>query len=277
MSAPSAPATPSAVGSTDPAAAERLAREQFIAVETADLALAEANVGPDFVNRRAGHEPLAARGRGPTALHATALWLNDAFSGLHFEVHDTAVHDDLVVAWVTLHGVHTGPFVVHDSPDGAVTEVFPPTGRPFATRQVHWFRVADGVITEHDAIRDDLELAKQVGWIPPRPGYLLRMRAALRRARRTAARADSRTSPAAEQADIPGVTPPHLPSGRGDAHRANSTTRGPATTASPGDLDDLRFGTHDLAIMGDGTVAWLTIAHILKKRAARRRARRRRR
>jgi hypothetical protein len=31
-------------------------------------------------------------------------------------------------------------------------------------------------MAEHDAMRDDLSMAKQVDWIPPRPGYILRMR-----------------------------------------------------------------------------------------------------
>jgi ketosteroid isomerase-like protein len=166
--------------------ADRLVREQFAVIETGDPALAQANVTPEFVNHRAGHEPLAARGRGPAALNATGRWLRTAFSDLHFEIHDIAVVRDTAVAWVTLHGVNTGPFVVHDSPDGAVTDVFPPTGRSFAARQVHWFRIRDGAIAEHDAVRDDLEMAKQAGWIPPTPGYVIRMRLARRRARRAA-------------------------------------------------------------------------------------------
>ncbi len=44
---------------------DRLVREQFSIIETGELALADANVTADFVNHRAGHEPLAARGRGP--------------------------------------------------------------------------------------------------------------------------------------------------------------------------------------------------------------------
>ena len=175
---PAAPTTPDLVE------AQRLVREQFAAIETADLSLAEANVTPNFVNHRAPHEPLAARGRGPTALHATARWLNDAFGDLHFEIDNIALTGDLAVAWVTLHGAHTGPFVVHNSPDGTVTDVFPPTGRKFATRQVHWFRIEHGAVAEHDAVRDDLDMAKQAGWIPPRPTYLLRMRQARRRAQR---------------------------------------------------------------------------------------------
>jgi ketosteroid isomerase-like protein len=163
---------------------DRLVREQFSIIETGDLALADANVSADFVNRRAGHEPLAARGQGPEALKATALWLRQAFSEPRFDIHHIAVSGDRAAAWVTLHGRHTGPFVVHDAPDGSVTEVFPPTGREFAVRQVHWFRIAEGAIAEHDEVRDDLDMAKQAGWIPPTPGYIIKMRSARRRARK---------------------------------------------------------------------------------------------
>ena len=167
---------------------EGLVREQFTVIETADLTLAQHNVTPDYLNRRAGQEPLAARGRGPLALHATALWLRSAFSDLRFVVDDFGLVGDRAVAWVTLHGTHTGAYVLHDSPDGSVTGIFPPTGRDFAVRQVHWFRLVGGEATEtlqiaeHDAVRDDLGMAKQVGWIPPSPAYLVRMRLALRRA-----------------------------------------------------------------------------------------------
>jgi predicted ester cyclase len=166
-----------------------LVREQFSIIETGELSLAEANCTSDFVNHRADHEPLAARQQGPDALKATAIWLRRAFSEMHFEIHRIVVTGDLVTAWVTLHGVHAGPFVVHDSPDGSVTEVFPPKGRAFAVRQVHWFRVADGAIAEHDAVRDDLEMAKQAGWIPPTPAYIIRMRTARRRERKATAAA----------------------------------------------------------------------------------------
>ena len=172
--------------------AEQLVRDQLTVIETADLALAQANVTPDYVNHRAGQEPAAARGRGPRALHATAVWLLSAFSNLHFVMDDFGVIDDRAVAWVLLQGVHTGPYVLHDAPDASVTAVFPPTGRSFSVRQVHWFRIVEDAaqqplqIAEHDAVRDDLGLARQVGWIPPRPAYLARMRLALRRARRAA-------------------------------------------------------------------------------------------
>jgi len=174
--------------------AERLVREQFRIIETGELDLADANVTPGYVNHRAVHEPLAARGQGPDALKATARWLRRAFTDLRFDIHDIAVIDDRVIVWVTLHGKDTGPFVLHESPDGAVTDVFPPTGRSFSARQVHWFRIADGAIAEHDAVRDDMGMAKQVGWIPPRPGFIVRMLVARRRERRAYAPRISRST-----------------------------------------------------------------------------------
>jgi predicted ester cyclase len=45
------------------------------------------------------------------------------------------------------------------------------TGRRFAQRQSHWYRVVDGRLTEHWATRDDLGLLHQLGAAPaPRVG-----------------------------------------------------------------------------------------------------------
>lgn len=41
--------------------------------------------------------------------------------------------------------------------------------------QSHWFRVVDGLIVEHWANRDDLGTARQLGWMPPTPVYLVKM------------------------------------------------------------------------------------------------------
>jgi Fusaric acid resistance protein-like/Transcriptional regulatory protein, C terminal len=56
---------------------------------------------------------------------------------------------------------------------------------------LYWFRHGDGKIIEHWANRDDLATARQAGWVPPSPRYLVRMALAKRRARA----ALSRTSP----------------------------------------------------------------------------------
>jgi len=143
----------------------------------------EAVFHPDARNREDVDEPPATRGRGFAAFYATALWLRDAYADLRFDIHDVVAEDDTVVLHGTMSGRHTGTFVGYDA-DGRPEQAFPPTGKPFAATQSHWFRVADGKVIEHWANRDDLGSARQLGWAPPSPPYLARMLLATRRARR---------------------------------------------------------------------------------------------
>jgi predicted ester cyclase len=140
-------------------------------------------IHPHCVNHEAKAEPPATRGRGPEAMYATARWLQAAYADLRWEIHEVVVERDLVAVHCTMSGRHVGDFVTYTE-DGAVGDVFPPTGEHFATTQSHWFRVRDGKVVEHWANRDDLGTAQQLGWVPPTPPYLLRMALARRRARR---------------------------------------------------------------------------------------------
>lgn len=140
-------------------------------------------VHPHARNREAIAEPPATRGQGPAAFYATAQWLRDAFDDLAFEIHDTCTEGDLVVVHATMSGRQVGPFIAY-GPDGAPVQAFPPTGKRFAVTQSHWFHLADGMVIEHWANRDDNGMAMQLGWIPPTPAYLFRMKRALRSARR---------------------------------------------------------------------------------------------
>jgi len=65
---------------------------------------------------------------------------------------------------------------------------FPARGRTFAVTQTHWFRVAEGMVMEHWANRDDIAMGKELGWTPPSPVFLARMAVATRAARKAAAR-----------------------------------------------------------------------------------------
>lgn len=145
-----------------------------------DLADFEAVVHPAAVNREESGPP-ATHGAGPAAFHATALWLRGAFSELRWEVHETAADSDLIAIHSTWSGRHVRPFVTYDD-TGSATQVMPPTTKTFAATQSHWFRLADGKIIEHWANRDDLDMGQQLGWIPPSPGYLVRMALAKYRA-----------------------------------------------------------------------------------------------
>jgi len=154
---------------------ELLVREHLNLTARGDLQAAEANVTSDYFNHRCADEPLDTRGRGPEAHKATVRWLHRAFTEMRFEFHEVLIVEDRAVARVTLHARQHGPFVVHDSPDGRVTDAFPSNGRSFSVLQTHWFRIASGAIAEHDAVRDDLGMAKQLGWILPTLAYIVRM------------------------------------------------------------------------------------------------------
>jgi hypothetical protein len=82
-----------------------------------------------------------------------------------------------------MNGRHVAPWVVYNA-GAEVDTVFPPTRKPFAATQSHWFRMKDGRIVEHWANRDDLGMSQQLGWVPPSPAYLLRMARAKRQTAR---------------------------------------------------------------------------------------------
>ena len=164
--------------------ATTIARGILDAMEAGSRADFDAICHPDFYNHEQRDEPPEARGRGPATAHATALWLRDAFADLRWEIHQVIAQDNLIAFHCTMSGRHVRPFVAYE-PDGSVDEAFPPTGKRFATTQTHWMRVLDGQVIEHWANRDDLGTAKQLGWVPPTPIYLVRMMLAGRRARRS--------------------------------------------------------------------------------------------
>ena len=142
---------------------------------------------PQAVNREAASEPPPSRQPGPSGFWATAQWLRAAFSGLRFEINEAATQDDLVVLHVTMSGRHTGPFVSYRPDTADVDTVMPPTGKEFTASQTHWFRTRDGMVTEHWANRDDLAMARQAGWVPPTPAFLLRAAMAKRQAQKLSA------------------------------------------------------------------------------------------
>jgi predicted ester cyclase len=140
---------------------------------------------PRAVDRENRIQPASSRVPGAAGFYSTALWLRAAFADLHYDIHHAVADGDLVVVNSTMNGRHTAPWAVY-AEDGALDTVFPPTNRVFAMTQSHWFRLEDGRIIEHWANRDDLGMARQLGWLPPTPRFLLRMSVAKRRAARAA-------------------------------------------------------------------------------------------
>jgi predicted ester cyclase len=137
---------------------------------------------PKAVDRENVIQPPSSRVPGPAGFYATALWLRAAYADLHYDIHHAIAQGDLVAVNSTMKGRHCAPFVMYTG-DGHVDTVFPPTNKSFAMTQTHWLRFKDGRIVEHWANRDDLGTARQLGWIPPTPTYLLKMALAKRQAK----------------------------------------------------------------------------------------------
>ena len=81
-----------------------------------------------------------------------------AFSERRWELHQVVADHDTVVVVGSFHGRHTGAFLG-----------LAPTSRSVAFRQVHIFRFQDGLVIEHWAVPDGLDLARQLGGPIPGP------------------------------------------------------------------------------------------------------------
>ena len=111
---------------------------------------------PEFVNHNAVEGRRKAGGAAPGD---AALWA--AFPDARFEVEEIAADGRTVLCVGTMSGTHEGEL----SGD-------PATGRKVSWRQCHLLTVDDeGRFIDHDAIRDDLGLLRQLGVMPaaPRP------------------------------------------------------------------------------------------------------------
>ena len=75
---------------------------------------------------------------------------------VHYEVHDVVSAGDTIAIRATAHGVNAV------SPRGVDV-----TGRPFAMKTAHFFRIRDGRLCEHWGIRDELDVLYQVGALAP--------------------------------------------------------------------------------------------------------------
>ncbi len=78
-----------------------------------------------------------------------------AFPDAKATVEELLADGDKVVARVSIRGTHQGAF-----------RGIAPTGKPIALLGINIFRIANGKIVEHWAVRDDLSFLQQVGLFP---------------------------------------------------------------------------------------------------------------
>ena len=106
-------------------------------------------VSPDYLNHAASPENQRAGAK------YSLNWLFSVFPDHHFDIEDAVAEGDKVAVRGTMTGTHEGELLG-----------IAPTGERVVVQQVHWFRVADGKVAEHWAVRDDLGMMRQLGVMP---------------------------------------------------------------------------------------------------------------
>jgi predicted ester cyclase len=133
-------------------AVDRVRRFWEDAFNGRDLELVDGFVAPGYVN----HNALPGTPPGPDGQRQLMTRLWDAFPDGRFEIKQLAMDGDTVVCVGVMSGTHEGTLLG-----------VPATGRRVEWRQCHLFRMdADGRALEHDAIRDDVALMRQMGVAP---------------------------------------------------------------------------------------------------------------
>lgn len=112
-----------------------------------DLGAIDGLVSPEYVNHAASTEEYRHGGA-----RRIWEWVLSVFPDHRFDVDDVAADGQTVAVWGTMVGTQEGELMG-----------IAPTGKRVAAQQSHWFRVADGKLAEHWAVRDDLGMLRQLG------------------------------------------------------------------------------------------------------------------
>jgi predicted ester cyclase len=124
-----------------------------------NLSAADELMAQDYLEHAVAPFGQAEPGRvdGPAAMRQTAQWLLAQFPDLQMTIEAIVAEGDTVAVRVFSEGTNLGP----------LNGVVPPTGKRFAARQSHWFRVEGGRLAEHWATREDLPAMLQLGVLQP--------------------------------------------------------------------------------------------------------------
>ena len=120
---------------------------------------------PDAINN-GGQTAQAQRQppTGPEGLKRVFKSLLAAFPDRKYNIEDILAIGDKVVCRITVSGTHQG--LPEIPAEGGMLMTVPPTGKAYTVQQIHIFRVANGKIAEHWAVRDDLGMIQQLGLVP---------------------------------------------------------------------------------------------------------------
>ncbi len=117
-------------------------------LEAGDDTVLDELVAEDMVNHAAGPQ-------GRSGLAWILRTIDHDLGPVTVEQHHLIGDGDIVAQHLTLRGTHRG------STMPLLADV-PPSGRPIAWTFIHIWRVAEGLVVEHWACRDDMGLLDQV-------------------------------------------------------------------------------------------------------------------
>jgi len=126
---------------------EALARGYAAYLESGDDSVLD-QFSPEFFDNVSGQ-------RGLDIFRTVGRWLDKSLAERSVEVHAAMSDADRVMIWLTLHGTHVGngfPRLLG----------LPVSGRTVDWPQVHIFRLSDGLVVEHWAVRDDARLLDHI-------------------------------------------------------------------------------------------------------------------
>lgn len=125
----------------------------YAALNGGDIAKAVAFYAPDTRN----HGKLVGR----EGLTRVLTDLRTMFPDFWHDLVEITATGDVVVSRHKVSGTHNG--VGRIPVEGGMLVGVPATGRHFVVQHIHWWRFKDGLIVEHYACRDDIEMMKQLG------------------------------------------------------------------------------------------------------------------
>jgi predicted ester cyclase len=127
--------------------AQALADGYTAYITTGDTSVLQ-TFSPDFYDN-------VSKTRGLDIFGLVATWLDESFADRSADLHLVTHSADTVVMWCTAYGRHVGNGFPR-------LNGLPVKGNRVAWPQVHIFRLAEGLVVEHWAVRDDAAMLDAV-------------------------------------------------------------------------------------------------------------------
>jgi len=105
---------------------------------------------------------------GKSGLTRVLTDLRTMFPDYRHEAVEMTAAGDVVISRNKVSGTHKG--VGKIPVEGGMLVGIAPTNKSFVVQHIHWWRFRDGLIVEHYATRDDLDMMQQLGLLPTQTG-----------------------------------------------------------------------------------------------------------